>query len=450
MSPTPIDTTHSALQTDLYELTMARAYLREGMDRTAVFELFFREMPHRRNVVIAAGLESVLSFLETFRFRDDDLAYLSEQSEFDDAFLDRLGEMRFTGDVWAVPEGTPVFPDEPIVQVVAPIVEAQLVETLILNQVHFQSVIASKAHRVAVAGGDKTVVDFGSRRAHGGDAAVKAARACYLAGLAGTSNVLAGKLYGVPIFGTMAHSYVQAHDDESAAFESYARLYPHTTLLVDTYDTLEGVEKVIELARNMGDAFNVRAVRLDSGDLGQLARHTRRRFDAAGLEDLLIFASGGLDEDKIRTLRDTGAPIDGFGVGTKLVVSEDAPSLDMAYKLVEYAGRGRTKLSTGKAILPGRKQVYRARSAAGVFEGDRIVPFDTQGPGRPLLQCVMQQGCRAELGHASLEDARTHRRRQVDQLPPAVAGLDITDGAYPVESDPVFGERREVIRQKRS
>ena len=261
--------------------------------------------------------------------------------------------------MYAVPEGTLVFPNEPLLQVIAPITEAQLIETFVLNQVHFQSVAATKAARVVAAAQGRAIVDFGSRRSHGMDAALKVARATHLAGGAGTSNVLAGKLYGIPVFGTMAHSYIQAHDDEFASFDSFARLYPETTLLVDTYDTLAGVRKVIELSQKLEGRFQVRAVRLDSGDLGGLAVDTRRMLDEAGLQRVKIFASSGLDEYKSQKLVQTGAPIDAFGVGTKLAVIADAPDLDMAYKLVEYGGKGRLKLSAKKLLYPGRKQIFR-------------------------------------------------------------------------------------------
>ena len=280
----------SLLFTDLYELAMARAYEAEGMDRPAVFELFFRELPPVRNYLVAAGLDDVLASLQALGVTEEDRDYLRTLGRFPEPFLERLCDFRFSGEVWAVPEGTVVFPHEPLVQVVAPILEAQLIETLVLNQVHFQVVAASKAARVVAAAAGRDVIEFGSRRAHGAEAALKVARASYLAGAAGTSNVLAGELYGIPVFGTMAHSYIQAHDDEAAAFEAFAGLYPETTLLVDTYDTLGGVRKVIELARRLGDRFRVRAVRLDSGDLGALAVQARKMLDAAGLSAVRIFA----------------------------------------------------------------------------------------------------------------------------------------------------------------
>lgn len=416
-----------ALFTDLYELTMAQAYVGEGMEDPAVFELYFRNLPQSRTYIIAAGLADVLSYLQSFRFSDDDIAFLRQRSEFSVDFLNRLANLRFTGDVFAVPEGTIVFPNEPLVQVIAPIVEAQLVETWILNQIHFQSVAATKASRVVTAAAGRNVVDFGSRRAHGVDAALKVARTSYLAGADGTSNVLAGKLYGVPVFGTMAHSFIQAHEDEAAAFEAFVRLYDKTTILVDTYDTLAGVRKLIDLLERFEGELKLGAVRLDSGDLARLAKQTRQMLDEAGLRDVRIFASGGLDEYKIQALLEAGAPIDGFGVGTNLAVSDDAPSLDMAYKLVEYAGRPRMKLSSEKLLHPGRKQVFR-------WEGDEDRPrdvigrFDEQTGGRPLLEHVMQSGEPTALGAVTLADARRHAQSEMERLPPSVQS-----GAYPVE-----------------
>jgi len=412
-----------ALFTDLYELTMLQAYDAEGMDRRAVFELFFRELPECRRFAVAAGIDDVLSWLEGARFTDADLAYLSGLGLFSEGFVERLGGWRFTGEVHAMAEGTIVWADEPVVQVVAPIGEAQLVETLVLNQVHFQSVAASKAARIVEAAGGRPVVDFGSRRSHGVDAAMKVARAAYLVGAAGTSNVLAGRRDGIPVYGTMAHSYIQAHDAEADAFERFAALNPGTTLLVDTYDTLAGVEKVVEFARRLGDRFDVRAVRLDSGDLAALAKSARRRLDEAGLHDVKVFASSGLDEYAIAALLEEGAPIDGFGVGTRLAVCEDAPTLDYAYKLVAYDGVPRLKRSEGKGIFPGRKQVFR-EVRGGRLVGDTIARHGERGEGEPLLRPVMREGRRVEGVDFSLEAGRRRFADQRRALPPDA--LDIT------------------------
>jgi nicotinate phosphoribosyltransferase len=344
-----------------------------------------------------------------------------------------------------MPEGTLVFPNEPLVQVIAPILEAQLMETLILNQIHFQSLAASKAARVVTAARGRTVVDFGSRRAHGTDAALKVARSTYLAGGHGTSNVLAGKLYGIPVFGTMAHSYIQAHDDELGSFEAFAGLYPETTLLVDTYDTLEGVRKVIELSRKWGDRFRVRALRLDSGDLAQLAIETRRMLDEAGLRHVEIFASSGLDEYKIQRLVEAGAPIDAFGVGTKLAVMADAPELDMAYKLVEYAGKGRLKLSTKKVLHPGRKQVFR-QIENGRMVRDTIGRFDEQLPGEPLLVPLIQRGEPAV--RLDLTESRLRLQREMASLPEVLRGLEPAPAPYPVAISERLQADFTVLREK--
>jgi nicotinate phosphoribosyltransferase len=419
------------LFTDLYGLTMTQAYDAEGMDEPAVFELFFRVLPLGRNYLVAAGLEDVLAYLESLHFAPDDLDYLRRQGTFSARFLDRLRGLRFTGDVYALPEGTPVFPGEPFLQIVAPLFQGQLVETLLLNQVHFQSVIAAKASRVITAAAGRGVIEFGARRAHGIDAALKVARASYLVGAVGTSLVLAGKQYGIPLFGTMAHSYIQAHDDEAAAFAAFAAVYPETTLLVDTYDTLQGVRQVIALARRLGEGFRVRAIRLDSGNLAELARQARRLLDEAGLRQVQIMASSDLDESRVAELVGAGAPIDGFGVGTQQAVSADAPTVDMAYKLVEYAGRPRVKLASHKVIYPGRKQVFR------VVEGGRMVRdvlarHDESLAGEPLLQPVMRAGVRLPAGRVSLAEARQHALRERDRLPDAMRGLAPATPPYSV------------------
>lgn len=418
----------SALFTDLYELTMAQAYAAERMDQIAVFELTFRKMPAHRNYIVAAGIADVLEFLEEFHFAEDDLEFLRRRG-YSEVLLQRLQNLHFTGDVYAMPEGTLAFPDEPIVQVIAPIIEAQLIETYVLNQVHFQSLAAAKAARVVEAAHGRNVVDFGSRRAHGTDAALKVARATYLAGGAGTSNVLAGEMYGIPTFGTMAHSYIQAHDSEDAAFEAFAAMFPETTLLVDTYDTLEGVRKVVNLARKLGHHFHVCAVRLDSGDLGALAVETRKLLDEAGLQHVTIFASSSLDEYEIRRLVDSGAPIDAFGVGTKLSVMEGASHLDMAYKLVEYAGRGRLKLSPSKLLYPGRKQVFR-RMEHGRMAGDVIGQFSEPLAGEPLLQPVMYRGI--PCGRIDLEESRVRLREELSRLPAELRAIEPAPIPYPV------------------
>ncbi|MGE5246118.1 MAG: nicotinate phosphoribosyltransferase [Betaproteobacteria bacterium] len=436
-----------ALFTDLYELTMLQAYFEEQMRERAVFSLFVRRLPPRRNYLLACGLDDVLAFLETLRFDRPALAYLESLGTFSASFLAFLEQLRFTGDVHAVPEGTPVFPNEPLVEVEAPIAEAQLVEAFVMNQIHLQTVLASKAARVVEAAQGRRIVDFGLRRMHGTDAGLKAARAFHIAGVHATSNVAAGQAYGIPIAGTLAHSYVQAHDDEYEAFRAFARTFPETVLLVDTYDTLAGVRHVIDLARELGPGFRISGVRLDSGDLGDLAVRARRMLDAAGLRGVTVFASGGLDENEIARLLATGAPIDGFGVGTDMGVSRDAPSLDIAYKLVEYAGRPRLKLSTGKALLPGRKQVFRVERD-GVADHDVLALRDEAPCGRAMLQQVMAGGRRCAAGRASLDEARARAREQIGRLPLRLRGLDEARPPYAVEPSAALLRERDALRDR--
>ena len=432
----------AALLTDLYQLTMAEAYLDEGLWDEAVFSLFTRRLPPRRNYLLAAGLEDALDALEHLRFGAEELDWLASLGRFSDRLLGWLERFRFSGDVDAVPEGTPVFAEEPLLEVRAPLPEAQLVETYLLNQVHLQTLAASKAARVVEAAAGRTVMEFGLRRIHGTDAGLKVARAAYLAGVDSTSNVLAGKRYGIPVAGTMAHSYVQAHDDELAAFRAFTRVFPDATLLVDTYDTLHGVQHAIRLARELGEDFQVRALRLDSGDLLALSRAARELLDEAGLQRVRLYASGGLDEDAVARLVARGAPFDGFGVGTAMGVSADAPSLDMAYKLVEYAGRERVKLSEGKVLLPGAKQVFR-REEDGVAREDVLTLKGDAAPGRPLLRPVMRGGKRLPGASPPLTDSRDYARREVSRLPPEVRALAPARPPYPVRLSPELERERE-------
>lgn len=412
-----------ALLVDLYELTMLDAYWRERMNEEAVFSLFFRRLPPQRNFAIACGLDDVLGYLEDLRFRSADIEHLESLDLLSPEFLERLATLRFTGAVRAMREGTPVFPNEPILEVRAPLLEAQLAETFIINQVHLQTVLASKAARVVLAAQGRQVIDFGLRRIHGADAGLKAARAFYVAGVDATSNVLAGKQYGIPIAGTMAHSYVQVHDAELDAFRAFARSFPRTTLLVDTWDTLAGVDHVIALAHELGEQFHVRAVRLDSGDLADLARAARARLDAAGLRGVQIFASGGLDEGSVDRLVRAHVPIDAFGVGTSMGVSDDAPTLDMAYKIVEYDGRPTMKMSAGKVSLPGPKQVYR--QLEGSFATSDVIALEGEHvPGEALLVPVMVAGRRLPAGRAPLVDARDRARAQLAALPSRLRRLE--------------------------
>jgi nicotinate phosphoribosyltransferase len=435
------------LFTDLYQLTMLQAYVEEGMEEEGVFSLFVRRLPERRNFLLACGLDDALTCLESFGFDREALEYLDSLGLFSKSFLDYLEGLRFAGDVYAVAEGTPIFANEPILEVVASLPEAQCIETLLMNQIHLQTLLASKAIRVITAAQGRPVVDFGLRRIHGIDAGLKAARALHIAGVVSTSNVAAGKMFGIPVAGTMAHSYIQAHDDEAEAFRRFADLYPETVLLVDTYDTLDGVRKVIRLARELGANFKIRAIRLDSGDLGELARQSRRMLDEAGLQSVGIFASGSLDEDVIAELLSAGAPIDAFGVGTKMGVSEDAPSLDIAYKLVSYAGRGRIKLSAGKQVLPGRKQVFRFEDD-GLAVKDVIACDDEVLAARPLLKQVMRRGQRVPEGRGDIQAARRNASCEVARLPERIRALKKADPAFPVEVSNRLTEERNHVAQR--
>ncbi len=436
----------SVLLTDLYQLTMLQAYFDEGMTETAVFEFFVRKLPAGRNFLVAAGLEQALDFLENLAFAPEELDWLAGCGHFRRDFVDSLAGLRFTGDVQAMAEGTVFFPDEPILRVVAPLREAQLVETRLINLLQFQTLVASKATRVRLAAGDRLLVDFGLRRAHGAEAGLLSARAAFVGGFDGSSNVLAGMRWNVPVFGTMAHSYIQTHDSEVVALERFARSHPQgTTLLIDTYDTEAAARAVVPLARRLAaEGIALRSVRIDSGDLGEHARRVRAILDDGGAAGIRIFASGNLDEQAVQALVDSGAPIDGFGVGTRMNTAADAPYLDCAYKLQEYAGIARRKRSEGKATWPGRKQVFRRfAEVAGnaVMTDDTLTLEGEHGDGTPLLSTVMRDGRR--LGpQAPLGELREHARRQLAALPPALRGLDAAP-AYPV----IVGEPlRELAR----
>ena len=438
----------AALFTDLYALTMLQAYIREGMDDVAVFDFFVRRLPKGWNYLIACGIADVLHYLENLSFSSEALDFLAELGSFSPGFLDFLADFRFAGTVYALPEGTVAFPLEPLVVVEAPLPQAQLVETLLINQVHFQTLMASKAARVVHAARGSAVVDFGSRRAHGIDSAVRGARAFHVAGVAATSNVLAGRRYGIPVRGTMAHSYVQAHADELDAFRQFAALYPDTVLLVDTYDTLTGVKKVASLAQEFGDAFGIRAIRLDSGNLAELAQASRRILDNAGLNDVEIFASNNLDEYAISQLKAHGTPIDGFGVGTRMSVASDAPTLDCAYKLVSYGGRGRMKLSAGKSSLPGRKQVYRCQEGDEFAQDIITVAEDDLRAGTPLLVPVMWEGKLLPAGQSDLPAARERAERQRKALPPRLHALETASPPYEIAVSKALASRRDSLRDE--
>jgi nicotinate phosphoribosyltransferase len=421
----------SALLTDLYELTMAQAYLEQEMDECGVFELFVRKLPPHRNFLIAAGLEQVLEFLSDLRFAPEELAWLDQTGLLTPSLLRYLETLRFSGDVDAMAEGAIVFPHEPILRIVAPLPLAQLVESRIMNLLHFQTMVASKAARSMLVAEGKPLIDFGLRRAHGAEAGLLAARASYLSGFAGTATVLAGMAYGIPLYGTMAHSFVQAHKDETQAFRHFAQSQPdNVVLLIDTYDTEAAARKVVSLAPALkAKGIAVKGVRLDSGDLADHARKVRSILDQGGLPHAQILASGNLDEYHVHDLIESRAPIDSFAVGTAMTTSSDAPSLDCAYKLQEYAGRPCRKRSEGKATWPGRKQVYRYYAGDGCFDHDVITTLDDRQDGEPLLHPVMKDGRRLAPS-PSLSDLRRHTAAQLARLPESLRTL----GAAPIHS----------------
>ncbi len=440
----------SALLTDLYQLTMLQAYVEQGMTDRAVFEFFVRKLPPHRSFLVAAGLEQALDFLESLRLTQEELDWLAHHQRLSRPALDYLARLRFTGDVDAMPEGAVFFPHEPILRVTAPLPQAQLVETRLINLLNFQTMIASKALRSVLAAADRPLIDFGLRRAHGAEAGLLAARASYLAGFAGTATVLAGQKFGIPIYGTMAHSFIQAHDDESAAFARFAEAHPgNVVFLIDTYDTEAAARKVVALApRLRARGIAVKGVRLDSGDLGEHARRVRRILDDGGLREAKILASGNLDEYRIRALIGEQAPIDLFAVGTAMTASTDAPSLDCAYKLQEYAGRPCRKRSEGKATWPGRKQVFRTYAPDGRFAHDVISLVDDAQPGEPLLQPVMQAGQRIAAS-PPLDTIRKRIASDVARLPSDLLALDpIPPALYDVRIAPALQHMADAVDER--
>jgi nicotinate phosphoribosyltransferase len=428
----------SALSTDLYELNMVQAYLDRGEHGEAVFEFFVRRLPARRGFLLAAGLEDALDYLETLSFSAADIEWLKSSGRFRSNLLDYLAAFRFTGDVHAMPEGTVCFPNEPLIRITAPLPQAQIVETRLINILHFQTMVASKAARMVLAAPGKALSDFGLRTAHGAEAGLFSARASYIAGFSGVANVEAGRRYGIPLVGTMAHSFVQIHDDEGQAFEHYARSRPEgVILLIDTYDTEAGARRVVELApRLKRDGIVIRGVRIDSGDLTASARKVRGILDGGGLSDVIILVSGGINEDVLQAMARDHAPIDGFGIGVNLDASIDAPSLDCAYKLQEFGGRPRRKRSEGKATWPGRKQVWRACDADGRLRGDVLsVESDTHA-GEPLIVPVMRGGKRLAPAE-SLAAIRSRANRELGRLPAPLARLE-PGHAYPVTIAPAL------------
>ena len=382
------------LLTDLYQLTMAQSYFREQRMAAATFSLFIRSYPPNRGYFVSAGLKDVLDYLQTLALGAEALDYLAGQNLFSDDFLHYLGDLKFTGDVWAIPEGRIFFKDEPVLEITAPMIEAQLVETFVINQIHLQSLIATKAARCVHAAAGRPLVDFALRRTHGTDAGMKVARASYLAGFAGTSNVRAGQQYGMPIVGTMAHSFIMSFEREIDAFRAYVASFPNNSiLLIDTYDTLGGAKNAVEVAKDMAArGEKLMGVRIDSGDLAAQARAVRRIFDDEKLPDVKIIGSGGLDEFDLSEFSAANVPFDSYGVGTKMGMSADAPWTDMSYKLVEYDHRPVLKLSTGKVSWPGRKQVFRVRDSARQFVRDVVGQRGENLAGEALLNEYMHEG----------------------------------------------------------
>lgn len=436
-----------ALFTDLYELTMVQAYLEEGLTEEAVFSLYVRDLPERRNYLLACGQQEAIQAVESFRFTDEEIAYLRTLDLFQPPFLNWLSDFRFQGTIRAMPEGTPIFADEPILEVIAPLPQAQLLETFLMNQVHLQTTLASKTTRILEAASGRPIIDFAARRTHGIDAALQGSLAFYKVGIEATSNVLAGKRFGLQVTGTMAHSYIQAHKSEKEAFRSFVSQYPETILLIDTYDTLEAVDRIGELADELGDEFQIRGVRIDSGDLEELSRAVRQKLDSYGLNQVEIVVSGGLDEDNIARLVESDAPIDAFGVGTSMGVSKDAPSLNFVYKLCEYHGKGVMKLSPGKPILPGAKQVFRQLENR-VAQHDIIGRHDESLPGSPLLKTAMRHGQTVHSWKQSLPAIRTYCNVQRSYLPDTVRSIESADPPYKVEVSPALQTHTNSVQRE--
>ena len=404
-----------SLFTDLYELTMAQAYFEANKTGKAVFSLFVRKLPENRNFLVSCGLEPLLEALSEFRFGDEELKYLKSLGIFKDWFLDYLKEYSFRSNLYAIGEGRIIFQNEPIVQLEGSLPDVQILETIVINLIHYNTLIASKAARCYIAGRGKGLVDFGLRRAHGLDAGLYAARATYITGFSGTSNLFAGMKYSIPVFGTMAHSFVMVFEEEEEAFRAFAKSFPdRTVLLIDTYDTLEGAKKALRL---MKEGIKVVGVRIDSGDVEELSKEVREIFDREGFRDVKILVSGGVDEMDIDRWLSRSAPIDAFGVGTKLLTSSDAPYLDIAYKLVEYEGKPKFKLSPGKATFPYKRQVIR-HYEDGLMAYDEVVPYREGG----LVEMVCKEGSLIKK-LPSLKEIREVFMEELSRLPERLKSL---------------------------
>ena len=411
-----------SLFTDYYELTMCASYFDNKNFEPATFDLFIRRLPENRSYFLFAGLEDALQYLQNITFTEEHLAYLKKQG-FQHDFLNYLRGFKFTGDVWAVPEGTVAFPNEPLMRVTAPIIEAQLAETFLLNTINLQTMIATKASRVVYAAKGKSVIEFGLRREQGIDAGMKVARSTYIAGCQGTTNVLAGMAYDIPVFGTMAHSFIMSYPKEIDAFRAFAKTFPNkSTLLIDTYDDMAGAEKAVVVAKELeANGFRLGGIRLDSGDLAETSKKIRKILDENNLGYVKIFVSGDLDEYKITQLLNEGAKIDSFGVGTKMGTSADRPYLDVIYKLCETmvldgSFSAIMKLSKDKITLPGRKQVYRFQDDQRFFRKDIIALADEKVGGEPLLVKVIENG-KLTYCQPSLNEIRAKASDSLSKLP---------------------------------
>jgi nicotinate phosphoribosyltransferase len=441
-----------SLFTDYYELTMCAAYYDNQNFEPATFDLFIRRLPQNRSYFLFAGLEEALNYLQTIKFTDQQLVYLKKQG-FQADFLEYLRNFRFTGEVWAIPEGTVAFPNEPLLRITAPIIEAQLIETFLLNSINLQTMIATKASRVVQAAQGRAVIEFGLRREAGIDAGMKVARSSYIAGCKGTSNVLAGMTYGIPVFGTMAHSFIMAYPKEIDAFRAFSKTFPNkSTLLIDTYDDISGAEKATVVAKELAlKGFCLGGVRLDSGNLVETSRKIREILDNQGLQYVKIFASGDLDEYKVTELLEKATPIDSFGVGTKMGTSADQPYLDVIYKLCETQNADKSfspimKLSKDKNTLPGRKQVYRFRNSDGSFKNDKITLADELSEGEAMLVKVMEGG-KLTYNPPSLEEIRGFATKNLAQLPQKYKTL-VNAPLYPVELSVKLQNLMETLKRE--
>ncbi len=429
------------LLTDLYELTMAQVYFDKNMNKTAIFDFYTRPVENR-SYLINAGLEQLIYYLLNIKFTDEDINYLRSTGKFSEDFLNFLKDFKFTGNIYAIEEGEVIFPNEPIIQVEAPLIEAQIIETFLINTMQISILVATKAMRCYSVAKGTPLVDFGLRRAHGTDAGMKAARSSYIGGFLGTSNVLAGKEFGIPIFGTMAHSFILAHDSEEEAFENFAKRYPDNAIfLVDTFDTIEGTKKAIKVTKKLG-MKTFKGVRLDSGDILNLSKEVRQLLDENGYEKAMILVSGGINEYKIKELLDKGAPIDAWGVGTELVVSADLPYLDCAYKLVEYDGKPKMKFSPHKVTLPFKKQVYRFYKD-GLFEKDIICAYDESFDGKPLLKQYIKDGKLVE-ELPSLKEIQQKAINSLNSLPEEFKDITKTVYYLPEISPKIENEIKEL------